>query len=424
MSQAGTAPRLLADLVALIDRDADRDRRSLWLTANEGMMSRTAGTFLNSTLSNRYYSGAGDEDAVVTNPYTPFMSRGRPGVAELVGAASRAAAAMLDASIVNLNCLSGIHAMTSTILALSEPRDAVMSVEVGDGGHFATRHVVERCGRRWAPAPVDQCTWLIDPRRLASACDRFDVRLLYIDCSYELSPQDVAAIRRAVGDDVSVVYDVSHTLGLIMGGVLASPLSLGADAICGNTHKTLSGPHRGLIAYRDPELAAKADAIIDGGLYSSNHLMTLIALCVTVLEMQRWGGDYAGQVVANARRLAAALTRFGWELRPSAGGEFTSTHQIHVFSEALAHHRLLYGRFSASNIALGFDNCLGGRTFIRLGTQEVTRRGMGDAEMQQVAGLLVGAAAGEDVSTEVADLALRHERACYSFDDRPEQILG
>lgn len=406
----------LASLFALVDRDVERDRRALWLTANEAFLSRTARTYATTALSNRYYSGAGDEDAVVTNPYTPFMSRGRPGVARLVEAASRAAAGMLDAAVVNLNCLSGIHAMTCLILALSEPGDVVMSLAVGDGGHFATRHIVERCGRRWTPAPVDPRTWSLVPRRLAETVRTRRVKVLYLDCAYELEMQSVAAIRQAVGPGVVLVYDLSHTLGLVMGGVLPSPLSLGADVVCGNTHKTLPGPHRGLIAYRGRPLAEAADAIIDGGLYSSNHVGTLISLCATLLEMARWGTDYAKQVVANARGLAGALAERGWPVRAAPSGDFTNTHQVHVLSEGLGPHRLLYGRFSRSNIAVGFDNCLGGRTFIRLGTQEITRRGMSEADMDEVADLLVRAASDENVAGPVAQLVLRHGGTSYSFD--------
>jgi glycine hydroxymethyltransferase len=160
--------------------------------------------------------------------------------------------------------------------------------------------------------------------------------------------------------------------------------------------------------------------VIEGGLYSSNHLISLTALCVTLLEMDRWGRDYARQVVANANWLAGVLAGLGWEVRENGDGWFTRTHQVHVRSERLGPHRLLYVRFAASNIALGFDNCLGEGTFIRLGTQEVTRRGMQEAEMDELADLLVRAASGQDVSAAAADLALRHDKAHYAFDLDPK----
>jgi len=414
-AQTEASDSSLGELLASVDRDVERDRRTLWLTANEGFMSRTAASYLGSEFSNRYYSGPGDEDAVVTNLYTPFMSRGRPGVAGLVETASAAAAEMLGAASVNLNCLSGINAMTSAILALSEPGDVVMALAVRDGGHFATQHVVERCGRHWASLPVDGRTGSLRPDAARGPLPS-DVRLVYLDSSFELSPLDVAGIRRFVGDRVALAYDASHTMGLIMGGVLPSPLTLGADALCGNTHKTLPGPHRGLIAYRTAQVAQRADAVIESGLYSSNHLISLMALAVTLLEMRRWGRDYAHQVVANANRLAAALSRLGWEVRVGGDGWFTRTHQVHVLSERLGRHRPLYVRFAASNIALGFDNCLGEGTFIRLGTQEITRRGMMEADMEELAQLLVHAASGQNVSAAAAGLAMRHDTAHYSFD--------
>jgi glycine/serine hydroxymethyltransferase len=89
---------------------------------------------------------------------------------------------------------------------------------------------------------------------------------------------------------------------------------------------------------------------------------------------------------------------------------------VHVLSERLGRHRPLYVRFAASNIALGFDNCLGEGTFIRLGTQEITRRGMMEADMEELAQLLVHAASGQNVSAAAAGLAMRHDTAHYSFD--------
>lgn len=96
-------------------------------------------------------------------------------------------------------------------------------------------------------------------------------------------------IREALGEDVIIIYDASHTMGLIMGQQFQAPFKEGANVICANTHKTLPGPQKGMMAFRDKELGKKANAIIDGCLYSSPHTASMIALSTTILEIKEFG---------------------------------------------------------------------------------------------------------------------------------------
>ena len=94
---------------------------------------------------------------------------------------------------------------------------------------------------------------------------------MYLDISYYVTPIDIAGIRKALGDKAIIIYDASHTVGLMIGHQFQSPLEEGADIICANTHKTLPGPQKGIIVFRDQELADKANSVINSGLFSSAH---------------------------------------------------------------------------------------------------------------------------------------------------------
>jgi glycine hydroxymethyltransferase len=416
---AGKAPTVDVELLRRgVLGDIAANAACLSLTANESFMSDSARAFMSSELSDRYFSGPGDEDGVVSNPYGPFMSRGLPGVSALVDAAEAAARDMLGAAIVSLSCLSGVHAMTCVLLALSNPGDTVVSLGVPSGGHFGTQTVVERTGRRHLSAPYDLDALGVDLDALAVQFRADGARLLYLDSSYYLNPHDLRGMREAVGPDAAIVYDASHTLGLIMGGTFQQPLREGADVICGNTHKTLPGPHKGLIAFRDPDVGRRALNVIDAGLYSSPHLAHLVPLAVTILEMQAFGRAYAAQVVANAVALAEELAESGFEVRRIPGGAYTRNHQIHVFPEAGRLPRDIYAQLLRSNIVIGFDNALGGRPYMRLGVQQVTRRGMHKDQMRSIAGMLRRGIAGANLQDEVTDLMQAYQKARYSFDGR------
>jgi fluorothreonine transaldolase len=409
----------IAAYFAGIRADEEQVAMSLNITANEALMSRTARTFLNSDLVDRYYSGGGDAHGV--NDSLPFFtSRGLPGVAALVDAGMRAAADMLGASQVNLSCLSGVHAMMCAIMATTEPGETVMTVGLDHGGHFGTQTIVERSGRRIAETVYRFDTLTFDVERTAAAFAAAHAHALYLDVSFCLSPHPLRELRAAIGPSPTIIYDASHTLGLIMGGRFQDPFAEGADVICGNTHKTLPGPHKGMIAFREPELAARASGIIDNALYSSPHGMSMVALATTLLEMRDYGRDYASQIIANSNALGAALDARGASVRIAATGRYSENHQVHLMLDTLGSGADLVRRLAISNIVANLNNTLGGRLYLRIGAQEVTRRGMREPEMEQVAALIIDSLDGHDRSDEVAALVSRYPHVHYSYDQLAE----
>lgn len=407
----------MKDYLDRIRCEETRNRHSLVLTANEPLMSRTARSFLQLELGDRYYSGAGDRNGVVTNSFTPFTTRGLPGIAALVDAATAAAEGMLNASAVNVGCLSGVHAMMCAILSLTEPGDNVMTLGVPDGGHFGTEGILLRTGRQNVTAPFDPDRLAIDLERLGSEFHAANAKALYLNASFYLHPHDLRGIRNAIGDSAIVIYDASHTMGLIMGGEFQAPLAEGADAICGNTHKTLPGPQKGMIAFRDADTGAAASVIIENSFYSSVHTMPTVALAITILEMEQFGSSYARQVVANSNALGEALAVRGFELRRANTGRFSENHQVHLFTDKIGYHYDLYKALAGNNLVVNFDNSLGGRTYIRLGTQEITRRGMTEGDMEMVADMLMRALRGDVFPGEVSSFIAAFRLARFSFDE-------
>lgn len=401
------------------DRIRQEERRNdsfLHLTPNEPYMSETARTFMSSRLGERYYLGGG-EDGIIDND--PFTALGLPGIEALVTAAENATKEMLGASIVNLNCLSGVHAMMCAILSTTEPGDTVMTVHHDHGGHFATEGIVNRIGRGHLFTPAYNFdTLTFDAQALAKAFKEAGAKALYMDVSYYLNPHNLREIREALGDEAVIIYDASHTIGLILGQQFQDPFKEGADVICANTHKTLPGPQKGLIAFKDEKLGKKANDIINDCLYSSPHTASMIALATTLLEMKEFGQDFAKQIVANSNALGEALARRGHKVRKANTGRYSENHQVHLFTEHLGDYRQLYKQFYANNITLAFDHpdILGEGIFIRLGTQEITRRGMKEADMDQIANFLDRSMKGEHFADEVEAFINKYHQALYSFD--------
>ena len=407
---------IINQLLSTIKSEEDRNNNILHLTANENQLSETARMFLGSKISERYYMGGGVDEVV---DFGHFTALGFKGVEDLIESAKKAAEEMLSAASVNLNVLSGVHAMMSAILATTEPNDVVMTVPLESGGHFATKGILDRVGRRHVYADYDYENLRFDVEKIATKFRENKARALYLDVSYYLNPHNIKEIREALGKEAIIIYDASHTMGLIMGQQFQSPLNEGANVICANTHKTLPGPHKGMIAFRDKELADKANSIIDGCLYSTPHMTHLIALSITLLELKEFGVEYAKQIISNSNAIAKAFEELGYEVRKSNTGRFSENHQAHVFIDSKGDRVTMYKNLIKNNISTNFENnelTKNHRLYIRVGTAEITRRGMKEGEMKTIANLVDRAMKGEDVKQEVADLNSKFTKIMYSFD--------
>ena len=404
---------MIKDYVDRIRQEEQRNENFLHLTANEAQMSKTARLFLGSKLSERYYWGAGEKGAVYMDPFTAL---GFPNASRLIERAEDAARKMLGARVVNFSMLSGVHAMMCAILSTTRPGDTVMTVHHDHGGHFATAGILKAVGRKHVYAAYDVPHLRFDTATIGSMFRDMDIKALYLDVSYYLNPHNVREIRKAIGEKQIIIYDASHTMGLIMGQTFQSPLREGANVICANTHKTLPGPQKGMIAFRDREFGENANSIITDSLYSSPHLHHLIALSTTILEMQTFGKEYARQVIANSNALGKAFVDLGYSVRKANTGRYSENHQVHVFIENLGDDIALYQKLVDNNISTNFDRLLGPDLFMRLGTQEVTRRGMKEGEMRQIAIFLDRALNGENIKDEIIAFNRQFSDILYSFD--------
>jgi len=403
----------IQDYYSKIKQEEKRNDEFLHLTANEPIMSDTARTFMSSRLSDRYFMGAGENGKVDLGPFTAL---GFPAIEELIVEAENATKQMLGAKYVNLSCLSGVHAMMCAILSTTEPGDVVMTVHHDQGGHFATKGILDRVGRKHVFTSYDFESLSFDTDALKKTYEESGAKAFYMDVSYYLNPHNLREIREALGDDAIIIYDASHTMGLIMGQEFQSPFSEGADVICANTHKTLPGPHKGMIAFRDEELGSKANDIINSCLYSSPHTHHLIALATTILEMKGFGENYAKQIISNSNTLAEALVEMGYKVRKANTGRYSENHQVHLLTSEVGDYKELYDQLFNNNIAVNFDNPLDEGIFIRLGTQEITRRGMKESEMKQIAEYIDRSLKGEKIGDLVNEFISKYQRVHYSFD--------
>lgn len=412
-------------LLAAVTDDAARLGSTVNLAAFENALSRTARAQLAGPLADRYLIGQ-EHERGLRHPLVRagLLSAGYPGVDRLERAAVDTLTGLLGAGWADFRPLSGLHATTCTFALLTEPGQLVYSIAPENGGHFATRPLLHSLGRRCAYLPWDAEAGTVDLAGLAAAWRSDPGAMVFLDHGVPLVPLPVAGLRAVTGTGPLLVYDASHTLGLIVGGAFQDPLGEGCDIVQGNTHKSFPGAHKGVIAFADAEAGRRFSERMGGALVSSQQTGATLANYVTALEMGVHAPAYARQMLANRAALAYTLREAGFAVhRPAGAAAESRSHVLLVDGAGDRSGYELAGDLVQAGIVLN-ARPVEGRIRLRIGVQEVTRRGMRQREMELLADLMARAARGplpgrgrDAVTARVRTLAEAFGRVHYAFDD-------
>jgi glycine hydroxymethyltransferase len=338
------------------------------------------------------------------------------GPADAVEALAVARAKVLfGAQHANVQPYSGSVAVLAAAAALLRPGDAVLAMSLAHGGHLTHGSSANFSGRWFSVSAygVRQSDGLIDLDQVRDQARALRPKVIVAGAISYPRVIDWEGFR-SVADEVGAYFvaDASQTLGLSAAGVIPSPVPY-ADIVCGVTHKVLGGPRGGLIL-STRELAERVDRAVFPFVQGGPMVNQLAAKAYTLRRaITPAFAAYAGRTVANAQRLAAELER--WGLRPLTGG--TDTHLVTVDARCLGlTGREVERRCESAGVLLGhcavpYDEVPpASASGLRMGSLSVTTRGMGEAEMSQIAELIHEAAvtsAPESLTQRVRMLAER-----------------
>ncbi|MBI4371603.1 MAG: serine hydroxymethyltransferase [Elusimicrobia bacterium] len=376
---AETDPELYAAMAAEAGRQAD----NLELIASENYASEQVLEAQGSVLTNKYAEG--------------YPGKRYYGGCEFVDVvetlAIERAKALFGAEHANVQPHSGSQANMALYLTVLKPGDAVMGLNLAHGGHLSHGHPMNFSGKYYRIVPIDvrRDDELIDYDKAELDASREKPRLIFMGASNYSRVIDWARLKK-LADEVGALFaaDVAHYAGLIAAGIYPSPVPL-ADFTTTTTHKTLRGPRGGMVLCKAAHAAALDKTVFPGEQGGPlMHVIAAKAVCFGEALKPEFKA-YQKQVLANARRLAKSLQDKG--LRIVAGGT-----DSHVFSVDLrprnatgkeAEEALDKAGITVNKNAIPYDPQ---KPFIasgvRIGTPAVTTRGMGEAEMDEIAGLI------------------------------------
>ena len=300
------------------------------------------------------------------------------------------AKALFGSEHANVQPYSGSPANLAVYLAFLKPGDKVMGLALPMGGHLTHGWNVSITGRYFASVGygVRKDTGRIDYDEVRDLAKREKPQLLWAGGTAYSRIWDfptMASIAKDVG--ARFAADIAHIAGLIVGGAHPSPVP-NADVVTTTTHKTLRGPRGGMILSR-AEFAQVIDRAVFPGLQGGPHVHNTAALAVALHEAAHPSfREYAHSVVANAKVIAEELVARGYQV--VSGG--TDNHLILVdltnknVPGKVAARALDKAGIELNYNAVPYDTR---KPFdpsgIRLGSPSVASRGMGEAEMRQIA---------------------------------------
>jgi len=346
---------------------------------------------------------------------------------------------LFRAEFADVRPIAGVTANLSVYTAFTEPGDVMLSLSIPNGGHITygpkrvggTAGSVRGLDVEYLPFDVNAMNVDVDGtkrkvERLASEGRK--PRMVVFGGSLFLFPHPVRELADYLKSmEITVAYDGAHVMGLIAGGEFQDPLREGADVLMGSTHKTLPGPQGGVILSWERYSDRIKRAVFPSNV-SNHHLHHVAGKAIMFAEMLAFGRDYASQIVRNARRLAEELAARGFKVLGEPMG-YTRSHQVVLDVTRNGGGLAVEKRLEESNIIVN-RNLLPydpkeGRSYrdpggIRIGVQEVTRLGMAEGEMVDIAEFIYRAVLKgeppERVAADVAEFRKGFNRVKYAFD--------
>jgi glycine hydroxymethyltransferase len=400
-SQVRKVPAGLTQVRNLVHQHEAWRAETLNLIASENVLSPAVRAALDNDWLGRYADYTGRD-------LTARRYRGTRYIGVLEQMVESLAKELFRADYVECRPLAGHLAGAAVISGLCKPGDVVLEVGPEGGSH---REASKLSGPSLLPLkvsflPFDGLRFNIDIPQATRMIEETRPRMVILGSSTFLFPHPVREIKDAlqrVNPQGILVYDASHVMGFVASRRFQAPLSEGADIVFGSLHKTFPGPQGGIIFTNRQDLIIPASEAIYPAFVTNHHPFRMPALATALLEMKDFGPAYTGQIITNAQCLGTELDELGLEC-VRVDGRYSRSHTVLLKVEKFGEREELARLLESADIIT--TACTlpkeQGSQGIRLGVQELTRRGAGEPEMKETARLICQVLLQKQPAAEIA----------------------
>ena len=348
---------------------------------------------------------------------------------------------LFDAEFADVRAVSGVVANLAIYSSYSNPGDVMIASSIPAGGHIS-HGKKEHSGTAGLVHGLDIEFFAFDPEEMTLDVDKTKAKvedlksqdrlpkIAMFGGSVFLFPHPVKELADFLkGHDMHINYDAAHVAGLIAGGKFQDPLREGTDTMTMSTHKTLFGPQGGLVLGFDRHEESIKKAMFPG-LTSSHHIHHMAGKAVAFAEALEFGKDYAAQTINNAKALASELNNVGFKVLGEKRG-YTESHQTVVNVLDFGDGGTIEADLEKANIIVNRQLIPGdlkaNRHYmhpggIRLGTSEITRLGMKESEMKEIASMIKDVVIDKkepgEMTGKIAEFRKEFQKTQYCFDNK------
>ena len=397
------------EIASVMGKELQRQRDNLELIASENIVSPAVMAAMGSVLTNKYAEGY---------PGKRYYG-GCEFVDQIENICIERAKQLFGAKYANVQAHSGSQANNAAYLALCNPGDTVMGMDLSNGGHLTHGCPANFSGKFYniIAYGCDPATGLIDYDQVRALAMKNKPKMIIAGASAYPRTIDFAKFSEIAKEcGAYLMVDMAHIAGLVAAGEHPSPMPY-ADIVTTTNHKTLRGPRGGMIFTNDEAIAKKVNsAIFPGG--QGGPLMHVIAAKAVALKeaLQPEFKEYQHAVAQNARIMAQVLLDNGVKL--VSGGTDNHLMLVDLKDEKISgrelEERLDSVRITANKNKIPGDPRSASETSgIRVGTPAVTARGFRDAEAKEVGEILVSAI--HDFDAKKGEIVERVDALCKAF---------
>ncbi len=371
------------DIYAAIQNETRRQHEGLELIASENFVSQAVLEAAGSVFTNKYAEGYPGKRYYGGCEFTDVVE----------SLAIDRARQLFGAEHVNVQPHSGSQANMAVYLTACQHGDTILGMDLSHGGHLTHGHPLNFSGKSYKVIAygVKKEDETIDYDQMEALAKEHKPKMIVCGASAYSRVIDferIAAIAHSVG--ALVMADIAHIAGLVATGLHPSPVPH-CDFVTTTTHKTLRGPRAGMILCKE-QFAKDLDRNVFPGIQGGPLVHIIAAKAVAFKEaLQPEFKAYQQQIVKNAAALATAVADNGFRI--VSGGTDNHVFLMDVFSKGIlgkdAEKALEAAHITVNKNTIPFDtNPPMKASGVRLGTPAVTTRGMGEAEMKQIAALI------------------------------------
>jgi len=391
---------MIDEILSLVAKHRDwRGKQCLNLIPSENVMSPAVRELLSSDLGHRYTA-------------RDHFYMGTSFIDEIEHYGEEIAKEVFRAETADLRPLSGHIADLIFLASFAKPKDVLMCVSPENGGYpgMWKDGLAGLFGLKAVPFPFSKHDMNIKVEEAKEVIRHIKPKLVIFGASLITFPHPVKELAEVARENGACVgFDGSHVMGLIAGERFQDPLKECTYTLFGSTHKTFFGPQGGIIL-ADKEHGEIMKAKIYPTFVDNAHWNRIAALTLALAEMKNFGKAYAKQVIDNSKTLAKALHDYGLPVVCQHLG-FTQSHQVLLNYGGYKQGRVIAEKLQPVNIIVDCG--------VRIGTCEVTRRGMKEKEMLKIAELIkrtvVDREQPENIRKDVAKLCAEFQKVEYCF---------